>query len=86
MPISVQKPVIDGADIIKVQSLSIIGPFSEEVLEFRRKNVKYYRKYHIRKCSRDVGIKDIMNLFIFSDPRISVMRRFPSKNALFCRI
>lgn len=79
MPMSIHKLLIHGADIIEALPIPI-GLFSEEALESRHKDVKYYREHHTRKCSRKDGIRDIMNyLFISGDPRISMMRGLPPK-------
>ena len=51
MPSSVHRVLIHGADIIRV-SVIAVGTLSEEPQECRNKDIKKFREYRARKCSR----------------------------------
>lgn len=65
--------LIHGSDIVKAVSLPI-GMLSEEALEARNKDLRRFRQYNTRKCSRTAGITDLFhNLLFTSDPLISMI-------------
>lgn len=75
MPASVHKILIHGAKIIDNFGLVPIGLLSEESQESRNKDLKHYRKFNTRKCSRvDTNCDLIHKLLISSDPYISSLR------------
>lgn len=83
MPSSVHKILLHGAGIINHYSLIPIGLLSEEAQESRNKDVKHYRKFNTRKCSRIHTNTDLLRkLLISSDPYISHFR-FKAKNTKY---
>ena len=72
MPPSVHKLLIHGPVLTK-NSVSPIGQFSEEVLESSHKILKFYRREHSRKISREKTNKDIfLRLLLHSDPLLTL--------------
>jgi len=75
MPASVHKILYHGDEIIDNFALIPIGLLSEESQESRNKDLKHYRKFNTRKCSRiAMNIDLIHKLLISSDPYISSLR------------
>lgn len=75
MPASVHKILLHGSLIIDNFSLIPIGLLSEESQESRNKDLKHYRKFNTRKCSRIDTNSDLIHKFLLSsDPYISHMR------------
>lgn len=79
MPSSVHKILLHGADVM--ESLLIpIGQLSEDALEARHKEFRYFREHHTRKMSRRENVEDLMHtLLITSDMLISSLRPLPKK-------
>ena len=79
MSSSVHKLLVHGKDII--QNFDIpIGKLAEDALEARHKEIRKFRLYHSRKCSRLTTNKDVMtSLLITSDPFISSLRKNTSR-------
>lgn len=74
MPASVHKLLIHGADVIDTLFLPI-GQLSEEALEARHKECRYYREHNTRKIGRKEVMEDLLHaLRISSDPLISSLR------------
>lgn len=83
MPASVHKILFHGAKIIEFFVLIPIGILSEEAQESRNKDVKHYREFNTRKCSRINTNEDLIHkLLISSDPYISNLRQKPKKTKL----
>ncbi|XP_061706675.1 uncharacterized protein LOC133517389 [Cydia pomonella] len=79
LPASVHKVLLHGAIIIE-NALVPIGELSEEAAESNNKNIKFFRRNHTRKMSRDVTNSDLIHrLLLNSDPVISSSRRLPRK-------
>lgn len=79
MPTTVHKVLIHGAKIIQYAILPI-GQYSEEAQEARNKDVRNYRLYHARKCSRTSTMEDMFHmLLISSDPFISSFQKLKPK-------
>lgn len=79
MPASVHKVLIHGADVMDTLLLPI-GQLSEEALEARHKECRYFREHHTRKTSRKENIEDLLHaLFISSDMIISTLRPLPKR-------
>ena len=77
MPVTMHKILIHGADIIRTSILPI-GQLSEEAQESRNKDLKYFRRSHTRKTSREHTIEDLLNfLLVSSDPLITSLRPQP---------
>lgn len=81
MPSSVHKILIHGADVIGSLVLPI-GQLSEEALESRHKDCRYYREHSTRKIGRKQTIEDLLHaLLISSDPLISSIRPLPQRKS-----
>lgn len=79
MPASVHKILIHGADVMDTLLLPI-GQLSEEALEARHKECRYFREHNTRKTSRKENIEDLLHaLFISSDMVISALRPLPQR-------
>jgi len=79
MPASVHKILIHGADVIDTLLLPI-GQLSEEALEARHKECRYYREHNTRKINRKQNVEDLLHaLLISSDPLISSLRPLPKR-------
>lgn len=78
MPSSVHKILFHGSEIIQHFLLIPIGILSEEAQESRNKDIKHYREFNTRKCSRISTNTDLLHkLLISSDPYISSLRCQP---------
>ena len=74
MPASVHKILIHGGEIVK-HALVPIGQLSEEAIEARHKEIRYFRQDHSRKINRKLANADILHmLLITSDPFISSLK------------
>ena len=75
MPISLHKLLVHGPEIISF-FITPIGQLSEEALEGRHKDVRYFREHHTRKTSRCDTNKDLMKMILLSsDPYLSHIRK-----------
>lgn len=75
MSTTTHKILIHGHEIIS-SCLLPIGQLSEEALEARNKDFKYFREHYSRKTSRTNTLHDIFNrMLISSDPSISSIRK-----------
>jgi len=83
IPMSVHKILFQGAKIIESFIFIPIGPLSEEAQESCNKDLKHYREFNTRKCSRFNTNENLTHkLLISSDPYISNMRQKPKKTKL----
>ncbi|XP_030763922.1 uncharacterized protein LOC115888358 isoform X1 [Sitophilus oryzae] len=81
MPSSVHKVLEHGCEIIESFSLPI-GQLSEDDLEARHKEVRKYRLFHTRKCSRISSNTDLLKrLSITSEPLISTKRKVTTRKS-----
>lgn len=81
MPASVHKILIHGADTMDGLLLPI-GQLSEEALEARHKECRYYREHNTRKVNRRKNMEDLFHILLMSsDPLISSMRKINRKIA-----
>lgn len=79
MPASVHKILIHGADVMDSLLLPI-GQLSEEALEARHKDCRYFREHNTRKIGRKENIEDLLHaLLISSDMVISSLRPLPKR-------
>lgn len=79
MPASVHKILIHGADVMETLLLPI-GLLSEEALEARHKECRYFRQHNARKTSRKNNVEDLLHaLLLTSDMVISSKRPLPKK-------
>ncbi|XP_050498858.1 uncharacterized protein LOC126879708 [Diabrotica virgifera virgifera] len=79
MPASVHKILIHGTDVIDTLLLPI-GQLSEEALEARHKESRYYRQHNTRKIGRKENIEDLLHaLLLSSDMVISHLRPLPKR-------
>lgn len=79
MPTSIHKILIHGADVMD-SLIMPIGQLSEEALESRHKECRYYREHNTRKMSRRKNMEDLLHiLLVTSDPLISSKRTLPRK-------
>jgi hypothetical protein len=78
-PASVHKVLVHGANIISGAILPI-GQLSEETQESRNKDLKSFKRSHLRKMSRSSMNEDVFNLLLVSsDPLILRLRKLPKK-------
>lgn len=79
MPASVHKILIHGADVMDTLLLPI-GLLSEEALEARHKECRYFREHNSRKIGRKQNIEDLLHaLLVSSDMVISSLRPLPKR-------
>lgn len=79
MSASVHKILIHGADAMDYLLLPI-GQLSEEALEARHKECRYYREHNTRKVNRRKNMEDLFHILLLSsDPLISSMRKISKK-------
>lgn len=79
MPSSVHKILFHGSEIIQHFLLIPIGILTEEAQESRNKDIKHYREFNTRKCSRISSNTDLLHkLLVSSDPYISSLRCQPT--------
>lgn len=82
MSSAVHKLLIHGADFVNVSPLPI-GFMSEEALESRHKDLRYFRKHHTRLCNRVAGNSDLLhNLLVSSDPLMYYQKPKPKSKFL----
>ena len=80
MPVTVHKLLVHSTEIIEYCILPI-GMLSEEAQESRNKDLRRFREFHTRKCSRISTNTDLLNMLILtSDPLINVFRESSKKN------
>jgi len=75
MPASLHKILYHGDKIIDNFALIPIGLLSEESQQFQNKDLKHYRKFNTKKCSKIATNTDLIRkLLISSDPYTSSLR------------
>lgn len=79
MSTTVHKILIHSPTVI-ASCILPIGMLSEEAQEARNKDIRKYREYYARKCSRSKNVEDVMRrLLISSDPYLSSLHKHTNK-------